>query len=129
MVQLLTTILFTWLAVPFGLVAVAAGYVLRAYITMPLQQYMLSRHLGIRMRDTWAAMMLPLGCATTMAVAVHFSQSWLVAEIGTGWPSALMAVGLGAAIYSALVAILAWTQLRDMVATLLSMRRNTEPNK
>lgn len=126
-VQLLTTILFTWIAVRFGLVAVAAAYVLRAYVTMPLQQYMLARHLGIRMGDTWAAMVLPLGCAIAMAIAVHFSLPWLMARYGTGWTPTLLAVGLGVVVYTALVVLLARSQVRDMVTTLLSMRRKKEP--
>lgn len=126
-VQLLTTILFTWIAVRFGLVAVAAAYVLRAYVTMPLQQYMLARHLGIRMRDTWSAMAIPLGCAVAMAAAVHFCSMWLEFRFGAGWLPALLAVGLGALIYAALVTLLAWAQLRAMAATLLSMRRQKEP--
>lgn len=126
-VQLLTTILFTWIAVRFGLVAVAAAYVLRAYVTMPLQQYMLARHLGIRMGDTWAAMVLPLGCAMAMAIAVHFSLPWLMARYGTGWTPTLLAVGLGVVVYTALVVLLARSQVRDMVTTLLSMRRKKEP--
>lgn len=127
LVQLLTTILFTWIAVRFGLVAVAAAYVLRAYVTIPLQQYMLARHLGIRVRDTWVAMALPLGCAVAMAATVHFSLRWLAAQYGEGWTPALLAVGLGALVYTVLVIILAWAQLRDMATTLLSMRRKKEP--
>lgn len=126
-VQLLTTILFTCIAVRFGLVAVAAAYVMRAYVTLPLQQYMLARHLGIRMRDTWAAMAIPLGCAVVMAAAVHFSLLWLEVRFGVGWTPALLAVGLGALVYAVLVILLAWGQLRHMATTLLSMRRQREP--
>lgn len=124
--QLITTLLFTWIAVPYGLVAVAAAYVLRAYVTLPLQQYMLARHMGIRAKDTWSAMALPLGCAVLMAVVVYVFQLWLTTFLGKGWDTALMAVCVGVAIYLSLIAILAWGQLRKMVQTLLSMRVEKE---
>ena len=126
LVQLLVTILFTWIAVRFGLVAVSAAYVLRAYVTMPLQQHMLARHLGIRMRDTWTALTLPLGCALTMAVSVHFSLRWFETQYAGGWTPALLSVGLGALVYTVLVVVLAWAKLRDMATTLLSIRRKRE---
>ncbi len=122
LVQLAATIVFTWIAVPYGIVAVAAAYVLRAYLTMPLQQYMLDRHLGIKMMSTWRAMMIPLGSAVVMAGAVHLSLPALTVSYGYGWPTALMAVGLGAAIYLGLIVALARAQLRDIVTTILSLR-------
>lgn len=125
-IQLMATLLFTWIAVPYGLVAVAMAYVLRAYITMPLQQYMLARHLGIRAKDTWSAMALPLGCALMMAGAIYLLQSWLRGNFGEGWATALIAVGAGVIFYSSLVAVLAWGQLRNMVQTLLSLRIEKE---
>lgn len=125
-VQLVTTLIFTWFAVRYGLVAVAAAYVLRAYITLPLQQYMLARHLGIRARDTWSAMALPLGCAAVMAAVVYLFQLWLSASLGEGWETAVLAVGVGIVIYSGLVTVFAWEQLRNMVQTLLSLRRRKE---
>lgn len=125
-VQLMTTIVFTWIAVTYGLVAVAVAYVLRAYITLPLQQYMLARHLGIRAKDTWSAMALPLGCAVLMAAVVYVFQLWLRASLGNGWATAFLAVGVGFTMYSILVAVLARRQLRNMALTLLSLRRRKE---
>ncbi|MES2143504.1 MAG: polysaccharide biosynthesis C-terminal domain-containing protein, partial [Pseudomonadota bacterium] len=122
LVQLAATLLFSWIAVGFGVVAVAGAYVARAYLTMPLQQYMLDRHLGIAMASTWRAMMVPLGSAVVMAAVVHLSLPALTGLYGPGWTAALFAVGLGAGLYLSLIAILAWSQLRDIVTTLLSLR-------
>ncbi|RIV88645.1 polysaccharide biosynthesis protein [Aurantiacibacter xanthus] len=129
MVQLLTTILCTWIAVRFGLVAVAAAYVLRAYVTMPLQQYMLARRLSIRMSDTGSAMTLPLGCALTMAVSVHFSLRSFETQYAGDWTPALLSVALGALVYTVLVMVLAWAKLRDMAMTLLSTLRKRESSR
>lgn len=123
LVQLATTILFSWIAVPYGVVAVAAAYVLRAYLTMPLQQYMLHRHLGIRMLSTWRAMMTALGSAVAMAVGVHLALPTLTQTYGFGWTAALLAVALGAIIYLCLIVVFARSQLRDILTTLLSLRR------
>ena len=125
--QLIMTLFFTWIAVPYGLVAVAMAYVLRAYITMPLQLYMLARHLGIRAKDTWSAMALPFGCALVMAAAVYLFQWWLSAHFGDGWATALLAVGAGVIFYSSLAVVLAWGQLRDMALVLLSQSRRKGP--
>src|SRR3546814_11655784 len=53
--QLGLTALFTFLAAPYGLFAVAWAYVARAYLTLPLQVILLKRAPGIGFGRTWAA--------------------------------------------------------------------------
>src|SRR3546814_9972760 len=49
--QLGLTALFTFLAAPYGLFAVAWAYVARAYLTLPLQVILLKRASGIELAE------------------------------------------------------------------------------
>lgn len=126
-VQLATTLIFTWFAVRYGLVAVAGAYVLRAYITMPLQQYMLQKYAGIRMVSTWKAMVTPLVCAGLMAALVFAVVPLLIEWLGPGWMAVAAAVALGASFYGATIVLLAKDEVKDIIKTLMSVR--TERNR
>ena len=78
--QLTLTALLTWLATPFGMLAIAASYVLRAYITAPVQLLALRRALG-GIRLGIARSLLPvIGIA-----AVVFGGTWLVKPFVRAW--------------------------------------------
>lgn len=51
LVQLVTTVLISFAAAPFGLVALTMAYVVRGYLTLPYQQLMLRRYGGIGIRS------------------------------------------------------------------------------
>lgn len=65
-VQLTSTVLITWLMLPWGLWWVAAGYVFRAYLTLPLQIVFLRSSAGIGLRDTLRAIWPAFGASTLM---------------------------------------------------------------
>src|SRR3546814_2774039 len=70
--QLGLTALFTFLAAPYGLFAVAWAYVARAYLTLPLQVILLKRASGIGFGRTWAAIWEPLAASAVMGIALHY---------------------------------------------------------
>ena len=89
---------------PYGLWWVAAGYVARSYLMLPLQIVLLRSVAGITARQTAAAIAQPLAAAILMGVAVSIL-------VRTGWadgPYSLAAVILfGAAFYIAVLAMIA----------------------
>lgn len=78
--QLGMTALFTLLAAPHGLVAVAWAYVARAYLGMPLLAALLRRATGITFRLTWSAAWPPLAASLAMglllALALPVTDGW-----------------------------------------------------
>ena len=121
LLQLLLTVAFTWLAVRHGLVAVAAAYVLRAWITMLPQQVALRRHTGVRMRRTGAAVLPPLLAAMLMALIVRASAGPLVDRMGAGWSTALSQVAIGVVAFLATMMLIGHDprrELRDLLTTL-----------
>src|SRR3546814_19934061 len=67
-VQLVTTIALTLLALPHGLLWVAVAYVVRSYLPLPLQILFLRQASGIRFTDTWAAVRGPFLAAAGMGL-------------------------------------------------------------
>jgi O-antigen/teichoic acid export membrane protein len=68
--QLVLTIALTLAAAPFGLLAIAGAYVLRAYLVLPAQMGSLRRHCGLGYVATLRAIAPALGVALVMAGAL-----------------------------------------------------------
>ena len=68
--QLLSTIVFTLAAAPFGLIAVAWANVLRAYLALPFQLWMLRNASGLRPQDALGAVARPLLASIVMGAVV-----------------------------------------------------------
>ena len=80
LLQLTLTAVLTWLATPFGMLAVAAAYVLRAYVTTPVQLAALRNALG-GVRLGIARSLLPI-----IAIAVLvFGGIWLAKPLIKPW--------------------------------------------
>ena len=73
--QLSLTAIFTIVAAPYGLFAVAWAYVARSYLTLPLQIMLLKRVSGIGLSQTWAAIWQPLTASAVMGVTLHLALS------------------------------------------------------
>jgi len=67
-VQFILTASATAISVHYGLVAVAASYVFRAYLTMPYQMWLLRKEAGIHYRETIRTVMPSLLASVLMAV-------------------------------------------------------------
>jgi O-antigen/teichoic acid export membrane protein len=68
--QLIFTIVFACAAAPFGLIAVAWTSVVRSYLALPLQLWMLRRASGLRPQVALGAIAAPLGASLIMGAAV-----------------------------------------------------------
>src|SRR3546814_3297750 len=93
------TALFTFLAAPYGLFAVAWAYVARAYLTLPLQVILLKRASGIGFGRTWAAIWEPLAASAVMGIALHYGLPAAERLTANPWLRLTAAVAAGTAIY------------------------------
>jgi O-antigen/teichoic acid export membrane protein len=119
--QLAATLVLTWLLVPYGVVAVAAGYTLRAWLTMPYQQYVLSKYAGIDAKGTFRAVAVPFCGAALMAICVWLAHPVIVAHVANRWLSLGLSVGLGALIYAAFLPTFGRSAIRPYIALALSL--------
>ena len=124
--QLALTVVFTWIAIPYGLVAVAAAYVARAWITMIPQQLALRRHAGIPMASTARVVLPALVSAAAMAVAVRFLMDFLVPRLGGGWETAVAGVVFGLILFPAIMFAIGHDPRREIRDLLTSLRQRKE---
>lgn len=118
-VQLLATILLTWLALPFGLMAVAIAYVARSYLTLPLQIRFLTQSTPIRLRDTVAAVRAPFIASSTMGALLWGGLAMVQTH---GWIAIAAAIPLGGLFYFAALALLSPFH-RQLAMKLLTRKR------
>lgn len=97
--QLALGVALTLAALPFGLFAVAISYVVRAYLTLPLQVWLLRRASGIGPADTWRAIASPLIASTVMGVALAAALRGVGTRFGA-WPTMLGLSAAGALVYA-----------------------------
>ena len=103
--QLVLGVILTLAALPYGLFAVAVSYVGRAYLTLPLQIWLLRRASGIRPVDSLRAVGAPLIASSVMGVALAIAMRLLDTHLA-GWQSLLLLTAIGALFYAiALLAI------------------------
>lgn len=117
--QLALQIGLSWLAAPYGLAAVAAAYVARAYLTMPYQIHVLQRHTGIDAVGSVKALALLLAIAAGMAGAVYLCAPAMRAALPQRWASTAALVAFGGAVY----ALLLYGFAREKVLTVLRSLR------
>ena len=102
--QLVLGVILTLAALPYGVFAVAISYVARAYLTLPMQIWLLRRASGIRPVDTFRAVGPPLVASTLMGVALAVAVRLLDTRLA-GWQVLLLLTATGALFYG--VALLA----------------------
>jgi O-antigen/teichoic acid export membrane protein len=106
LIQLGLTALFTFIAAPYGLFAIAWAYVARAYLTLPLQIWLLKHVSGIGPSQTWAAIRDPFLASAIMALALNQALPALQFVPGNEWIRLFLAIALGGFVYGlALLAI------------------------
>lgn len=74
-IQLISTITITASFVHFGLLWVVIGYVIRSYLTLPIQMLYLSRSTSIKPIDTWNAIKWPFLCSACMGCSIAVLKS------------------------------------------------------
>ncbi|WP_230279985.1 oligosaccharide flippase family protein [Croceicoccus sp. Ery15] len=62
-VQAVASLLFAWLAAPYGLIVVAAAHVARSAITTPLAYHFLRKHAGVAPSDVARVFVIPVAAA------------------------------------------------------------------
>src|SRR3546814_19493896 len=87
--QLVLGVALTLAALPFGLFAVAVSYVGRAYLTLPMQIWLLRRASGIRPIDRLRAVGPPLVASSLMGGALAIAMR-LPGGHPPGWPALLL---------------------------------------
>jgi len=103
LLQLSLTLGMTWVAAPYGIAAVAWAYVARAYITFPINLWLLKRRAGIDYRETARASLPPFFAACLMGAGVwsfmHFGRPYITEPLYL----VISAVAVGMALYAILL--------------------------
>lgn len=97
--QLISTIVFAGAAAPFGLIAVAWTSVVRAYLALPLQLWMLRSASGLRPQVALGAIAAPVGASLIMGAAVWALMHVLLPLFQDRWAPIAICIAAGMAIY------------------------------
>ncbi len=97
--QLALGLALTLAFLPFGLFAVALAYVARAYITLPIQSFLLRRASGILPIDTIRAIGAPLIASTVMGAVLAVAIRLIGGRLA-GWPFILLLIVAGSLLYA-----------------------------
>jgi O-antigen/teichoic acid export membrane protein len=119
--QLSVGIVFTILAVPYGLLAVAISYVARVYLMLPLQIVVLKRMTGLRYVDLFTRVAPSITAALVMVAAVELLRAWLLSHFT---PIAYLAImtPFAGCLYVAALAVIAPRFARDQIKFVLALR-------
>lgn len=94
LIQFIGTVIFSAIAVRWGIVGLAWGYLARSYLTLPLQLFMFTRATKIRFKDIANAVLPPTFAGLSMAAVVfaagHYGFSNVHAAIAL---ACLFAIG------------------------------------
>ena len=121
-VQLVATLALTWLALPFGLVWVAIAYVVRSYLTLPLQIHFLRVSSSIRLADSWQAVRAPFLASTLMGGLLWSGLGAWHRAAPVGWTAVVILILAGAAVYAATLLLISPAH-RSLLRGMLSARK------
>ncbi len=119
--QVALTVILSLAAAPFGLTAMAWAYVLRAYLTLPVQMEAFKRHSGLGYRPVIAA----IAPGLLMALIMAGSLVVIARLIGDGVPNralfVLVMTVIGAAVYIGSLVLFARGFVRQQIGDLREM--------
>lgn len=121
--QLVLGLVLTLAALPFGLFAVAVSYVVRAYVTLPMQILLLRRASGLRPSDSFGAIAAPLIASTLMGLLLAVSLR-LLGSTFSGWETIALLTALGSLFYGALLLAISREWRRRSKSVLVRLRRS-----
>jgi O-antigen/teichoic acid export membrane protein len=121
--QLVLGVILTLASLPYGLFAVAISYVGRAYLTMPLQVFLLQRVSGIRFADTLRAVGSPLIASSVMGIALAIAMRLLEGRM-EGWTTILLLSPLGGILYAAVLLAISRPWRQRLASTLKRTRKS-----
>jgi O-antigen/teichoic acid export membrane protein len=116
--NLTLTVVLSLIAVPFGLTAVAGAYVLRAYLTLPVQMEAFRRHSGVGYRAVLRAIAPALSMALVMAGGLLLLDHLVGGRIHNRGVFLVVMVCAGAVVYGGSLLLFARSfvaeQIRDL---------------
>ncbi len=101
------------IAVRYGIVAVAAAYVIRAYLLSPLPLMLVNRLISLNYRRYFGNFAAPLTASAVMVAVVYATREWLSQQLGM-LPLTISLVAAGVAVYTTAIAIFAPDLLRQV---------------
>lgn len=122
LIQLIGTTIFSLAAVPYGIVALAAAYVLRSYLTLPLQLWMFSKATGMKSLTVLSKVAPSTLASLVMVVAIVMARSQLA-----DWAPLyrlLALTALGGAVYAAVLALAFRPFVKDQLGGLRDIIRS-----
>lgn len=120
-IQLVMTVILTVLALPYGLMAVAIAYVIRAYLTMPVQIYFLKEASGIDARATFDAIKAPFLASSAMGLMLWWALQMFAGGRTLHWSELAGAIAASALFYFAMLFTISRTH-RQLILKFLSQK-------
>jgi O-antigen/teichoic acid export membrane protein len=105
--QLALTVVMTLAAARYGLLAIAAAYVARAYLVLPIQMWAFKKYSGLGYGELIRSVALPLLTSLIMAAALLALDGFVSARFGNGAVYLLVMVSAGVASYGAALLLFA----------------------
>ena len=124
LVTTITNVVGFAIAVQFGILAVAAAYVIRGYLLLPLNLYWLRIYAGVPTRE-YLFQLRGIAIASAVMAAAVLAVKFALA--GTTGPVALLAAEIGAGAGAFAIAI--WVVERELLRELVSVAREALPGR
>lgn len=121
--QTVAALVLSLLAAPFGVLWMAAAYVLRSYLTMPYHLALFKRETGIGVVAMTRAIMPPFLASLAMALLLTAVAPLLRNVLGQGLVFLIVAVSLGGIMFLASLQLFAAEYLRSNIRFLLPLWR------
>ncbi len=115
LLQLALTVAMTLAAAPYGLTAIAAAYVARAYLVLPVQMWAFRKYSGLGYGEVLGAVAPALGTSVLMAGALWWLEPTFLAWIDDRLVRLLAMVAAGATIYLVALVLLVPAFVRRQV--------------
>jgi O-antigen/teichoic acid export membrane protein len=98
--QLALSVVMTLAAAPYGLLAIAAAYVARAYLVLPMQMWAFKKHSGLGYGELLRSLAPPLLTSIAMAAALLVLDRFVGARFDSRAVYLLAMISAGCAIYT-----------------------------
>jgi PST family polysaccharide transporter len=113
-INAVTNVVAFLIAVRWGIVAVAAAYVIRGYVTAPITPWVIRKLIGLSFSQYLRQFAIPLAGSLALAASILLLHNLVGSTIS---PKVLliMEVGLGAVVYLAAIQLMAPSMLQNVV--------------
>jgi O-antigen/teichoic acid export membrane protein len=122
-IQLAGTIIFSLLAVQYGIVALAWAWVIRSYLTLPVQLHLIHRATGIPPRRVLLELAPSLAGSLMMAVSLYLLIGEIEQLVASNAARLAISAALGAAVYGLVMGTIFYGFTRTHVRALKDIIR------